>query len=93
MIKRLYTVYDNVAESATGPLLVFPNDAAARRAFQDALTGETSLAAHPQDYDLCCVGEFDSVSGQVTGHPAHEVVITGKVIMELLNRDVPSQES
>lgn len=81
----LYVVFDLVAAATAGPLLAFPNDAVARRAFQDTIAGNTGLSDHPDDYELRRVGSFDRVSGVVTPSD-HEVVITGSVIAELLNR-------
>lgn len=100
MIKRLYAVYDAVALEMMGPLMVLPNDAAARRVFQDAVTNEqSSLFMHPHDYVLCHLGEIDTQTGTVTPvtgstmpHGFGVPVVTGEFIVDAIKRrkDAPS---
>lgn len=57
-MRRLYQIYDRVGGGVVGPILDQANDAAAIRAFRDALSDERSqLAKHPGDYDLLFLGE------------------------------------
>lgn len=90
MIKKIYAVYDAVAQEMIGPLMVLPNDAAARRIFQDAVTNEqSSLAAHPDDYSLCRLGEIDTESGNINGINSEvfgEQIASGGLILEILRR-------
>lgn len=93
MVNGLYLIFDTVADSVSGPLMAFPNDAVARRTFQDALTGQGSiLGSHPQDFQLRKVGMIDRQSGEVVGKP-FEVVITGDVIMEAVRREQESSSN
>lgn len=93
MVHSLYLIFDIKAESTSGPLMSLPNDAVARRTFQDALTGQGSiLGSHPEDYELRKVGMIDRVSGEVVGRP-HEVVITGDVIIDAIRRQQQSEVS
>lgn len=91
MIKRVYAVYDSMAMEMFGPLLLMPNDSAARRFFQDAVTGEGSqLAQHPEDYALCCLGELDTETGVMVSIPAGDKfgvqIASADQILELLKR-------
>lgn len=90
-VNQIYAIYDVVAELITGPLMMLPNDAVARRTFQDAILGEGSrLTSHAADYVLIRLGSVDMWSGQISPVTAvleQDHVISGDVIMELQNRD------
>lgn len=63
-MKKIYAVYDKVAEEIMDRLLVFSHDAAAVRFFQDALQDQqTILHKHPEDFELRCCGELESDGG------------------------------
>lgn len=66
MVKKLFAVYDKVAESVTGGIVQEASAAPAVRAFYDALaTKGTGLHEHPDDYVLYELGELDVSSGLI----------------------------
>lgn len=91
MIKKIYAVFDIVGLEMVGPLLVFANDASARRAFQAGLThADSSLSVHPSDYSLHILGEIDTETGvlvPVKGADSFGVqIVSGDAIMDQLRR-------
>lgn len=65
----LVSVRDKKAEAFHPPYAV-PTKGIAIRAFGDALLkGGSDLSAHPEDFDLFQVGEFDQISGRVGVFP------------------------
>lgn len=61
----LVSVRDKKAEAFHPPYAV-PTRGIAIRAFGDAvLKGGSDLSAHPEDFDLFLVGEFDQISGKI----------------------------
>lgn len=95
-MKKLYAVYDTVAEEIiTGPIMVLPNDAAARRFFQDLITDQRSnLSTHPKDYDLVCLGEINTGTGSITTSPNGniETVVSGQSVIHTLERYAADRE-
>lgn len=78
MTKRLYVIYDLVAESMVGQLLMFAADAAAVRFFGDVCVDpQTMVARHVEDHELRFVGVVDEESGAVSSAPV-AVVLSGK---------------
>lgn len=66
--QRLYQVRDNKAERTFGPILAAYADAAAIRIFSDAMRDpKTTLAQHPEDFDLLYLGEQDEQTGTILG--------------------------
>lgn len=90
--KRIYAIFDKVAEQMIGPMVVLPNDPAARRMFQDALLGEGSnLATHPADYSLFFLGTVNTDTGAITPAPTEKPfggvpLVTGETIADLAAR-------
>jgi len=76
MNKRLYMVYDLVASTVLGGIMLETADAPAMRAFNDALGNKESLLGqHPRDFNLLYLGDIDD-AGQL--HPiAPEIIATG----------------
>ncbi|WNK13787.1 MAG: nonstructural protein [Microvirus sp.] len=59
MNKRLYMVYDLVANTVLGGIMLENADAPAMRAFNDALGNKESLLGqHPKDFNLLYLGEI-----------------------------------
>lgn len=57
-MKRIYVVWDTVALAVVSSLLVYAGDAAAVRAFGDALSNpESPYHAHPKDFELWFLGD------------------------------------
>lgn len=66
IIQRMYTIRDNKAECYLSPFF-FQRDGEAIRAFDDVVNKSGSqINAHPEDFSLFKVGEFDQDTGSVT---------------------------
>lgn len=64
MIHKVYTVYDSKVEAYLRPFFI-PSDGAAIRAMIDCLRDPGhAFAAHPGDYSLFYVGEWDDASAE-----------------------------
>lgn len=73
----LYVIHDTVAEHIVGFITVHKHDAAAIRMFVDvAAAPNSSIAAHPEDYQLVRVGYIDVSTLKITTE--HSVVLSGK---------------
>lgn len=76
--RRLYVIYDNVANDVLGGVHSYPHDAPAIRFFSDiAATAKTIVNTHPQDHDLRCIGILTSIEGKLELKPEDRVVLTG----------------
>lgn len=65
MSMKIYSLFDRkLAEF--GSLAVSPNDGAIVRAILD-IQGKTNtpMDRHPEDFDIYCLGEFDTLSGHI----------------------------
>nr|QJB18817.1 MAG: nonstructural protein [Microvirus sp.] len=83
MRKNLYMVYDLVAETLIGSVILELTDAPAIRAFHDALrTKESLLAQHPADYQLVSLGELNMETGVMVASDGYIVVATGQSWLE-----------
>ena len=70
----IYTVFDNLAESHATPFFAV-NDDVARRSFVDLVADpRTTVAQHPDDFILFCVGSFDSETGHTEDSSRRRVV-------------------
>lgn len=68
MTKKVFAVQDVVAKVYGSPML-FTHVGEATRDFGDAVKNpKTMISAHPEDYRLYCLGEFDDVKGIFTTH-------------------------
>ena len=66
MILQAVAVFDTVAQYFSQPFFV-KSLGEAERSFVDACSDQRSaIGAHPEDYKLMHVGEFDDVSGVLT---------------------------
>lgn len=78
-MKKLYTIYDNVAQAQLGPIMVFNRDEPAIRIFTDGLADNTTtLGQHPGDYTLLKLGELNEETAAIIGYLQPEIIITGK---------------
>lgn len=70
MKSRIYGFHDVKAQTYIGDttaLLVFKHDAVAMRTFTDlAMQKGSVFQSHPADYELHCIGEFDTETGSIT---------------------------
>ncbi len=62
MRKELYAIYDKAAQFFTDPA-PFINEALAKRAFADLVSGDGVHHSHPDDFDFYLVGYYDSSNG------------------------------
>lgn len=63
---NLYQIFDRNAETVVGPVLSFKGHGPAVRMFTDALKDEkTTLAQHPEDYDLIQIAQQNEETGEV----------------------------
>lgn len=61
----IFSVYDKKAGSFNTPFFA-PTEEVGRRAFIDLCRDErTTVAMHPEDFDLFAMGEFSSTSGGI----------------------------
>lgn len=65
MIVKIYSVHDTLAGLYLPPCIA-DTDAVITRDFGDALRkGDSPISAHPEDYTLECLGEFDRETGVI----------------------------
>lgn len=85
MWKQLYMVYDIVAGTVIGGIILETTDAPAIRAFHDALTMKDSLLAqHPADYRLLKLGALD-LDGVLVSGTQPQIIATGAAWKESQN--------
>lgn len=61
MLRRIYAIYDKVAEDISGPAITCRNEAEAVRLFTELLNRKDStIGAHPKDHDLIWLGDIIS---------------------------------
>lgn len=77
---KLYVIFDVIAETLVGSVMLAPNDGAASRAFARAVLDPQQLGANPKDYRLLFVGEISDF-GDVTGADP-SIVVTGAEVLE-----------
>lgn len=66
MLHQVYSVYDTAAKAYLPPFHL-PRHEIAIRAFTDCVNSPShQFGAHPQDYTLHHLGEFDDATGLVT---------------------------
>lgn len=90
-MKKLYVVFDEVAQSLAAPIvMVESNDAVASRRFFEMVTDErVPLAKYRSDVVLLAVGQIAEDSGGVHGFAEPVVVARGdKSQLELLKPEV-----
>lgn len=75
MIQKIYSVFDRKAV-LYGTLMFFANDEMAKRGAADLMRvgGDTPMNHYPEDFDIYCVGEFDTESGVMMGQGAPALV-------------------
>jgi hypothetical protein len=68
-IKQLYSLYDSKSETWSAPF-IHSARGDALRAFADAVNSKdqrTVIVAHPEDFTLFYVGDFNELDGTITG--------------------------
>jgi hypothetical protein len=66
--KALYTIYDIKAQVHNNPMVQNNNNEALRTFAQLANDTTTTVNKHPEDYQLCKVGEWDEYTGEIIGN-------------------------
>lgn len=76
MKKVYYAVYDRKAEMYSQPFLEI-KDGTAIRAVQDLVINnkDHAFAKHPSDFSLHRLGEFDEITGVITGQTKPHKII------------------
>lgn len=75
MKKCYYAVYDRKAEMYSQPFLEV-KDGTAIRAVQDLVINDKThaFAKHPSDFSLHKLGEFDDITGIITGKKPEKLI-------------------
>lgn len=83
MSKVYYAVYDRKAEMYSQPFLEI-KDGTAIRAVQDMVINDKNhaFAKHPSDFSLHRLGEFDEVTGVITGKDKPQKIIEFETLGE-----------
>jgi len=82
----MYTVFDTKAGAYLRPFFARTN-AEAIRMFSDTVSDANSLIAkHPEDFSLFKVGEYDEVTGVVSG-VTHANLVSGVVAKAMSERN------
>ena len=69
MILKAYAVHDRAADAYMRPFFESRHQMAMRMFGQAVQDQQTEFFAHPQDYKLFCVGEFDDNKGLFKAQP------------------------
>jgi hypothetical protein len=81
---NIFSIYDQKAKAYLPPFIL-PNEAMAVRTFSDCVNSkEHQFGAHPEDYTLFNIGDFDDSQGSIKQKTPHLVVATG---LELLDEE------
>lgn len=84
---RIYTLFDRKV-GEYGSLVLGPTDESVFRVLRGALPGNSMEAKYPEDFELCYMGDFDSVTGLLTALPAPKPLGTVKSILGFTDVDV-----
>jgi hypothetical protein len=80
MYMKVFAVRDSAVGGFMNPF-VAPAVGLAARSFADEVNRpDTPLNAHPEDYELFELGEFDSDSGRINAHPSPVSISRGKEV-------------
>lgn len=81
---RIFTVFDTKAAIYGQPFYAV-TDGIALRMFSDAVNNnspDNALNRYPEDFTLYYIGEFDDVTGSVTGNLTPMLVANGTVVKQ-----------
>lgn len=87
MIHKMYCIHDTKAKAFLPPFIL-PTEGMAVRTFADCINSDThQFGAHPEDYGLFFLGEFDDEKGELV--PTHPTIVrTG---ISLVNSEKKAQ--
>lgn len=92
MILKLYRVYDKIAETGLGPVLIEGHDKAAIRTFTDVCKDKsTQLGQHPHDYELQKIGEIETTTNDIVDNKRH-TIITGEQWASLEDKETRTDQ-
>lgn len=86
-MKHVYAVKD-LAVQGFGDCFLVRAPGEAMRSFQDEVNrtdGKSAVAAHPEDYELYKIGEYDDTTGQLSGLNKPELVARAKDLLRTAN--------
>lgn len=92
MIYRVYSIYDRKALIYYPPFFAATNGQAVRTFTDTANDQNSSIARHPNDYVLFCIGDYNDQNGKLTPLMALEHVIDASVIVQALQSEIPFPE-
>lgn len=84
MKTQVFAVYDSAVAAYQRPVFALSEGQAVRMFLDATLRQDTEFAAHPEDFALFKIGEFDDSIGEIIGFPpkcvakAHELVANAK---------------
>lgn len=85
----IYAIYDNVAKTITGGLHLHKHQASAIRFYSDvALTKDTNVNRHTEDYDLVQLGHLKDNSALQSDY---KVILTGKTWLAAQNEALKTE--
>ena len=77
-MRKMYAIYDVVAETCFPQVLLFAADGAAVRFFEDVCKDvSTDVGKHPGDYQLVAIGELSDNGVVIPAYGGVVVVATG----------------
>lgn len=86
-MKKLYAIYDIVAQMIVGHISIITHDAAAIRMFSDVATAKepNMINQHLADFNLICLGNLlenvDDALAPTEIDPYYKIVITGEQLL------------
>lgn len=69
-IKKIYAVRDSKSETYTAPMLFATKGEAVRNFTEQTNSSESMLSAHPNDFCLFELGEYDLTTAEILPHPS-----------------------
>lgn len=82
MFLKMFSIYDKKADQFNVPFF-FAHDGQAVRAFSDlANDSQSTIAKHPDDYSLYCVGIFGDDVGKVSAYEKPERIVEASALVE-----------
>lgn len=80
MILKMYAIRDRATDAFGNPMFLVSHGQAIR-SFTDEVNRQdkdNQLYAHPDDFDLYCLGEYDTGTGTFTTTNRPEMILVGK---------------
>lgn len=77
-----YAIYDSKAEYFQRPFFAHTDGLASRAVADEGARSGTPLNAHPSDYQLFCIGEFDDYSGAISGFTPRSLGVVRSIISQ-----------